>query len=200
MTDWGVHLINMMLMGMGYEAPRAAFASGGKFVFDNDDSETPDSQVAVFEFPSYMLIWEHKAGLNNGLQGRSWGIEWSGTEGAIILNDGGWELITEKKRANLDSERKPGSGNPRPAHVRNFLDCMKSRQQPVLNADVGHQVSTVAHLGNIAYRTSHKVVWDSVNETITSDPQADRLVGSEYRKPWSLPYVAAGRNQVSSTH
>lgn len=198
MTDWGVHLINMMLMGMEQESPRAAFASGGKFVFE-DDSETPDSQIAVFEFPSYMLIWEHKAGLSNGLQGRAWGVEWSGTEGSIILNDGGWQLITEKKRANLDSERKPGSGNPRPAHVRNFLDCVKSRQQPVLNAETGHHVSAVAHLGNIAYRTGRKVVWDPVNERITADPDANKFVGTEYRKPWSLPYAPAGRNQLSST-
>ena len=46
MTDWGVHLINMMLMGMGHDAPKSACSSGGKFVFD-DNSETPDSQVTV---------------------------------------------------------------------------------------------------------------------------------------------------------
>jgi predicted dehydrogenase len=191
MTDWGVHLINMMLMGMDNQPPRSAFASGGKYVLE-DDSETPDSQVAVYEFPSFMLIWEHKAGLNNGLQGRSWGVEWSGTEGTIILNDGGWEITTERKRANLDSERKPGSANPRPAHVRNFLDCVTSRQQPVLNLERGHHVSTVAHLGNIAYRTGRKVAWDSAGERILDDPAADKLVGINYRKPWSLPYSRRG--------
>ncbi len=67
--------------------------------------------------------------------------------------------------------RKPGSPDPRPAHVRNFLDCVKSRQQPVLNLDIGHHVSTVAHLGNIAYRTGRKVVWDAANEKIVGDPR-----------------------------
>ncbi|PWU17226.1 MAG: oxidoreductase [Verrucomicrobia bacterium] len=191
MTDWGVHLINMMLMGMGPEPPRSAFSSGGKFVLD-DDSETPDSQVTVYEFPNYMLVWEHKAGLNNGLQGRSWGVEWSGTEGTIIMNDSGWEIITEKKQANLESARKKGSGDPRPAHVRNFLDCVKSRQQPVLNLDRGHHVSTVAHLGNIAYRTGRKVSWDSANEKVAGDHEADKLVGVNYRKPWKLPYTRRG--------
>jgi predicted dehydrogenase len=188
MTDWGVHLINMMLMGMGQDSPKNVFSSGGKFVFD-DSSETPDSQVTVYEFPTYTLIWEHKAGLNNGLNGRSWGVEWSGTEGNIILNDSGYQLTTEPKRANLDSMKKPGSGDPRPAHVRNFLDCVKSRQQPVLNLEVGHHVSTVAHLGNIAYRTGHKVVWDAANEKIIGDPAADKLVGVKYREPWKLPYA-----------
>jgi len=187
MTDWGVHLINMMLMGMGDESPKSAYSCGGKFVLD-DDSETPDSQVAIYEFPSFTLLWEHKAGLNNGLNGRSWGIQWSGTEGTIILNDSGYEIVTERKPANLDSLKKPGSPNPRPPHVRNFLDCVKSRQQPVLNLDVGHHVSTVAHLGNIAYRTGRKINWDAKNERVIDDKPADKLVGIKYRKPWSLPY------------
>ena len=66
---------------------------------------------------------------------------------------------------------------------------MKSRQQPVLNLEIGHHVSTVAHLGNIAYRTGHKVVWDPANEKVVGDPKADKLVGVKYRKPWKLPYA-----------
>jgi predicted dehydrogenase len=188
MTDWGVHLINMIDMAMPPGAPKTVSSCGGKFVLD-DDSETPDSQVTVYEFPAYQLVWEHRAGLNNGLNGRSWGVEWNGTEGTIILNDEGWEIITEKSKANLDSARKPGSGDPRPAHVRNFLDCVKSRRQPVLNLEIGHRVSTLAHLGNIAYRTGHKIVWDALNESVVNDPQADKLVGVQYREPWKLPYA-----------
>ncbi|HVV02192.1 MAG TPA: Gfo/Idh/MocA family oxidoreductase [Verrucomicrobiae bacterium] len=188
MTDWGVHLINMMMMGVGNVAPQDVFSTGGKFVFD-DASETPDSQVTVYRFPSFTLIWEHKAGLNNGLNNRSWGVEWNGTEGTIILNDEGYQIITERSRANLDSGRKPGSGDPRPAHVRNFLDCVQSRQQPALNLEIGHQVSTVAHLGNIAYRTGRKVVWDSEHEKIVGDHEADRMVTARYRKPWKLDYL-----------
>jgi predicted dehydrogenase len=188
MTDWGVHLINMMFMGLGSESPRTVCSSGGKFVFD-DNSETPDSQITVYEFPGYLLVWEHKAGLNNGLNNRAWGIEWSGTEGTIILNDEGWEIRAERKPANLDSQKKPGRGDPRPAHVRNFLDCVKSRRPPVLNLDLAHQVSTVAHLGNLAYRTGRKLAWDPAQERVLNDAEADRLVGVEYRKPWSLPYA-----------
>jgi predicted dehydrogenase len=188
MTDWGVHLLNMALMGMGPEPPKSASSSGGKFVFE-DNSETPDSQITVYEFPTYMLVWEHKAGLNNGLNGRSWGVEWNGTEGTLILNDSGYEIITERKKANLDSERKPGSPDPRPAHVRNFLECMKTREQPVLNLEKAHHVSSVAHLGNIAYRAKRKIYWDPVKERITGDEEADKLSRVAYRAPWNLPYM-----------
>jgi predicted dehydrogenase len=188
MTDWGVHLINMMLMGMGPEPPKTIVSSGGKYVLD-DNSETPDSQMAVYEFPTYMLVWEHKAGLGLGLNGRSWGVSWSGTEGTIVLNDAGWELTIERKAANLEPQKKKGSGDPRPAHVRNFLDCVKSRQQPALNLEVAHHVSTVAHLGNIAYRSGHKLVWDAAQERVVDDPVANRLLGVKYRAPWELPYL-----------
>jgi len=191
MTDWGVHLINMLEMAMPPDSPRTVSSCGGKFTFD-DDSETPDSQVTVYEFPTYQLVWEHRAGLNNGLNGRSWGVEWNGTEGTIILNDSGYEIITEKKRANLESGRKKGLGDPRPAHVRNFLDCVKTRRQPVLNLEAGQRVSTLAHLGNIAYRTGRKIVWDGVNEKIVGDPGADKLVGVKYRRPWHLPFTRRG--------
>ncbi|MGP8199707.1 MAG: Gfo/Idh/MocA family protein [Limisphaerales bacterium] len=188
MTDWGVHLLNIASMGLPAEEPKSICACGGKFIFD-DDSETPDSLVTVYEYPSCQVVWEHRAGLNNGLNDRSWGIEWHGTEGTIILNDEGYEIKAEKKKGNLDSRTAKGSGDPRPAHVRNFLACCKSREQPVLNLEKAHHVSTLAHLGNIAYRTGRKIVWDARAEKIVGDHQADKLVSVTYRKPWHLPFM-----------
>jgi predicted dehydrogenase len=187
MTDWGVHLINMALMGMPPVPPKTVCSSGGTFV-QNDMRETPDTQLAVYEFPDFILEWEHKSGMGVGLNGRSWGVSWSGTEGTIFLNDAGWELAIEKRKASLEPEQHKSSGDPRPAHIRNFLDCMKSRQQPVLNLELGHHVSTVAHLGNIAFRSGHKIIWDPVKERITNHSDADKLVGVKYRRPWRLPY------------
>src|SRR6516162_276104 len=128
-----------------------------------------------------MMVGELKEGGNHGITNRSWGAEWTGTEGPIALRDEGWDIRTERKQANLDSQKKPGSVDPRPAHVRNFLNCVKSRNQPVLNVELGHHVSTVAHLGNIAYRTGRKILWDSENQKVVGDAQADELIGVKYR-------------------
>ncbi len=188
MTDWGVHLINMALMGMPAAPPRTVCASGGTFV-QTDMRETPDSQIALYEFPDYLLQWEHKSGVGVGLNSRPWGVSWSGTEGTIVLNDEGWQLTPERRKSSLEPLKKKTSGDPRPAHVRNFLDCVVSRKPPVLNLDLAHHVSTVAHLGNIAFRSGSKIVWDAAREQITNDPRADKLVGVKYRKPWKLPYA-----------
>lgn len=191
MTDWGVHLINVMLWAMGPEHPKTVSSTGGKFVL-TDNSETPDTQVTVYEFPTYTMIWEHKVGVGVGLNGHPWGISWTGSEGTLIARDDGWEIIPEPKKKSLEARKSPGKGDARPAHVRNFLDCVKSRQTPVENLEIGHHVSSVAHLGNVALRSGHKIVWDPVQERIVGDPAADRLIGVEYRKPWKLPYGRRG--------
>jgi hypothetical protein len=46
----------------------------------------------------------------------------------------------------------------------------------------------VAHLGNVALRSGHKIVWDAQRERAVDDPVADRLIGVKYRQPWKLPY------------
>jgi predicted dehydrogenase len=188
MTDWGVHLIQVLLWAMGPEYPRAVLSSGGKYVLD-DNSETPDTQLTVYEFPKYTLVWEHKVGVGLGLYNRPWGMSFTGTEGTLVINDSGWEIIREPAKDSLTAKKYPGGQDPRPAHVRNFLDCVKSRQQPVENLEVGQHISTVAHLGNIALRSGRKIVWDAEKERIVNDREADKLVSVQYRKPWKLPYL-----------
>jgi predicted dehydrogenase len=186
MTDWGVHLLQVLLWAMGPQPPKAVLSSGGKYVLE-DNSETPDTQLTVYEFPSYTMVWEHKVGVGLGLYNRPWGMSFTGTEGTLVINDSGWEIIREPGKDALESRKYPGGADPRPAHVRNFLDCVKSRQQPVENLAVGHHISTVAHLGNIALRTGRKIVWDPAAEKIPGDPEASRLVSASYRQPWVLP-------------
>lgn len=188
MTDWGVHLMDVLLMGMGNEPPRSVASLGGKYVLD-DNSETPDTQIAIYEFPTYTLTWEHKVGVGVGLNGRSWGMSFTGSEGTLLINDSGWEVLIEKRKANLDPFNKPGGEDPRPAHVGNFLDCVKSRRQPVQHLENGHFVSTVAHLGNLALRVGRLLHWDAARERVKDDAEANRLLAPRYRAPWTLPYL-----------
>ncbi len=190
MTDWGVHLIQVLLWAMGPEPPRAVMSSGGKYVL-RDNSETPDTQITVYEFPAYTLVWEHRVAIGLGLYNRPWGMAFTGTEGTLVIDDAGWQILREPRKDSLEPAKYPPGTDPRPAHVRNFLDCVKSRRQPVENLEVGHHISTVAHLGNIALRTGRKIGWDHATEQIPGDPEANRLVSATYRKPWSLPYLKA---------
>ena len=192
MTDWGVHLINLALWAMGPEPPRAVTSMGRKYVCE-DNAETPDTQVAVYEFPGYVMIWEHQMLGGVGIGGRPHGLAFSGSEATLIVDQRGWEVIPEPKKKNLTIKRvvdpQDRDADGRRAHVGNFLECVRTRRQPVTNVEVGHFVSTVAALGNIALRSASRIVWDAAAERIPSNPQADALLTRTYRKPWSLPYL-----------
>jgi predicted dehydrogenase len=182
MTDWGVHLINIALWAMGPEWPRSVVSSGGKYVL-KDNTETPDTQITVYDFPSYTLIWEHQVQCGLGPDRREHGVAFTGTDATLIVDTSGWEVIAEPKRRDSIIEMKRRyrvDESVRAQHARNFLDCIRSRKQPVENLEVGHHVSTVAHLGNLALRTKSRIEWDG-------NHQAHPLLSRTYRAPWKLP-------------
>ena len=187
MTDWGVHLINIVLWAMGREHPRTVYSAGGKLVLD-DNTETPDTQVAVYDFPTYTFIWEHQVLGGVGIGGRPHGISFSGADATLILDSSSWEIIPEKNK-NVEARKGTAGTDGRPAHIRNFLDCVKSRNDPVENLEIGHFISSVAHLGNLAIRSGKQIAWDPEKEKITNDKTADQLIRVKYRKPWKLPYM-----------
>jgi hypothetical protein len=84
-----------------------------------------------------------------------------------------------KRRAVVDEK-------VRAAHARNFLDCIRSRQAPVENLDIGHHVSAVAHLGNLALRSKSRIEWDAAGERVATNEEANRLLARPYRAPWKL--------------
>jgi len=71
-------------------------------------------------------------------------------------------------------------------HQRNFLDCVKTREQPICPAEVGHRSATVCHLGNIAMLLGRSVKWDPGTETFGSDDEANAMIGRPLRDPWML--------------
>ena len=188
MTDWGVHLINIALWAMGPEWPKSVVSSGGKYVLQ-DNTETPDTQIAVYDFPSYTLIWEHSVQCGLGPDRREHAVVFTGADATLIVDNNGWEVVAEPKKREkvVEMRRRAAAGdNARVAHARNFLDCIRSRRQPVENLDIGFHVSAVAMLGNIALRSKSRVEWDAVTEQVTGNPAASALLRGEYRAPWKL--------------
>ncbi len=188
MTDWGVHLVNIALWAMGPEWPKSVVASGGKYVLQ-DNTETPDTQIAVYDFPSYTLIWEHSVQCGLGPDRREHAVVFTGADATLIVDNNGWEVVAEPKKREKVVEmrrRAPAGDNARVAHARNFLDCVKSRRQPVENLDVGHHVSAVAALGNIALRSKSRLEWDAAAERVAGNEAANALLRRDYRAPWKL--------------
>ncbi len=69
-------------------------------------------------------------------------------------------------------------------HVRNFLDCVKTRQTRIADVEEGHHTAVTCHLANISLRLGRKVRWDAEKEEIVGDREASGYLVREYRKPW----------------
>lgn len=77
-------------------------------------------------------------------------------------------------------------------HQRNFLDCIKSRAQPVTDLESGHRVVTACHLANLSLKTGRKLAWDAEKEEVSGDPEANQLLARPYRAPWDAELKALG--------
>jgi len=188
MTDWGVHLINIALWAMGPEWPKSVISSGGKYVL-TDNTETPDTQTTVYDFPSYTMIWEHQVECGLGPDRREHAVVFTGSDATLILDMSGWEIIAEPRKRTSVVEMKRRyvvDEKVRAAHARNLLDCVKSREQPVENLEVGHHVTAVSQLGNVALRSKSRIEWDAQAERVVGNDEANRLLFRPYRAPWKL--------------
>jgi len=203
MTDWGAHMIDIANWGMNVKAPRSAMSVGGKFGFPDDAEETPDTQQALWEFDGFSMIWEHATAVGQGPYMRDHGVAFHGNNGVLVVDRGGWEVYPEtetkdgRKRYRMAGEPRKSAGNQdyHLLHVKNFLDCMDSRQKPHSDVEIGHNSMIACHLGNIAFRSGRRVQWDVDAERVVNDADQQKLVMKDYRAPWSLkPFVkgAAG--------
>ncbi|HEV8604905.1 MAG TPA: hypothetical protein VGQ99_06045, partial [Tepidisphaeraceae bacterium] len=100
---------------------------------------------------------------------------------------GGPQPIDEPKDQLWTTPQQDKSGNALEAyklHARNFLDCIKSRNQPNSDLESGHQIATACHLSNISMRVGRKLNWDPQKEQIQNDPEASAMLTRPFRDPW----------------
>lgn len=195
MGNDGVHDIDVALWGLGVDShPVSATCVGGKNFFD-DDQQFPDTQYAIFEYPTdgkpegrkKQLIFEQRIWSPYVQEGYENGATFYGTNGVLILgHTQGWKLYGP--RMKLIAERSGPVELPR--HQSNFLDCIRGTQTK-LNADVhaGHRSATIVHLANIAARVGSALQFDPKREVITNHDEANAMVQREYRDHWGRPMV-----------
>jgi predicted dehydrogenase len=191
MTDWGVHLLDYALYGMDVTAPKSIMAMGGKYGYPTDACETPDSLQTIYEFDGFNIMWDHAIGINDGGYGRTHGLGFVGENGTLVVDRDGWEVIPEIVTNTKRMEAVPlkkGTGQGLRNHVKNFLECTVSRN-PNTNAsiEIGAHIAKFSALGNIAYRSGKKLIWDGVK--FTNDEAANSYLIPTYREPWTLPKV-----------
>ena len=192
MTDWGVHLIDIVQMAMKADAPTSVSAVGGKFCL-TDNRETPDTILASYRYPDFVMTYENRTTNGRTVNDHPYGIEFYGTDGTLFVDRAGFELTPETRRdgdqvvGRTLPRRRQASAAENSAHARNFIDCVKSREKPICDIEIGHRSTSTAILGNLAYRSGATLTWDSATEKVTNGNQkAAALLDVPYRAPWKL--------------
>jgi predicted dehydrogenase len=209
-TNLLAHDIDVVQWATG-EVPRAIAAVGGRYAL-RGIGETPDVLEAVFEFPSFVATWSSC----EVSAARGHGLEFCGTKGTLTINRSGLEVVPDAdipadaqiprfaEPPRPPSERPAGLRTPAitdsgyeqvrdqfKPHVRNFLDCVKSRQLPAADVEGGHRSVTSCHLANIALKLKRSVRWDPDKEDVVGDAEASALLTKHYRSPWDRELRAA---------
>lgn len=215
LTNWCVHLIDIVHWATGKDIPSSVTSSGG-VLFAGDARECPDTQEVVWEYPGCLVHYSttlHNSFGHNGDPGwkpfGSYGILIHGSEGTLFVDRAGYQIYPQMRassekvsqsfreayddlsgagmyyRGGTEAERGTTSVQHAP-HVRNFLDCVKSRELPAADIEIGHRSTATCLLGNVALRTGEKLRWDGAAERFTNNEKANAMLRRDYRAPWAL--------------
>jgi len=167
MTDWGAHHFDIAQWGLGMDD------SGPVEIIPPEDPKATKGLRYIYA---------------NGvevLHGDSGGVLFIGTEGKILVNRGKFEATPSSlAEAPLGSDaiHLYNSYN----HTKDFLDCMRSRNRPICDVEIGCRSVTVCHLGNLAYWNHRHLHWDPVKERFVGDPEANQWLDRPKRGPWRV--------------
>jgi predicted dehydrogenase len=206
-TNWGVHLMDMVQWSLGKDAPKAVVAMGGNYAVD-DNREVPDTARLLWEYEGGTLAGFNQYNGNGAPLSRGQELELRGTKGTLYLKSREFEIVPEEinehgwfGRTPLDrnTERewradsktpieplKAGGSSGTEPHTRNFLDCVKSRERCNADIEIGHRSTSTPLIGNIALRLRAYLAWDARAERFTNNNEANGYLHYEYRKPWRL--------------
>ena len=166
-TDWGAHHYDIAQWGMGMDG----FGKGPVEILPPDGK---DIQHITFRYPNGVVM--EKDGAN--------GILFQGTEGKVEVNRGYLKTWPESlmkvqlKPSDVHLYRSPG-------HKEDFFTCIRTRQRPICDVEIGASTITTCHLSNIAFWLNRPIRWDPVKREIIGDPEAARWLDRPKREPYA---------------
>jgi predicted dehydrogenase len=187
MTDWGVHLIDPIHQCFNEAMPTAIVALGSKF-YVQDNSETPDTMHATFQYPKFLTTYESRTANPLPMFGRGGNATAiHGTEGTIIVSRQGVWVIPNRgsklQEATFENNQEMAQMNV--PHWKNWIECIKTRAKPQSEIETCVRSSTACILANLSMRFKTRIDWDEKNWTVQQSEVKPHLA-TKYRSPWKL--------------
>ena len=202
--DWGIHWLDQVLWITGEKYPKKIFSTGGRPIAgpavltkEAQTSDAPDHQVAVYEFDSFTVSWEHRRFAGNNAEKthpqQAVGCYFYGTNGTFHMGwiDGWTFYPTDPKQPVLHEDarlNKPDDQNIKELWA-DFLQCIKTGKKPVSDIEEIHYSTNAALLGMLSYKLGRSIQWDGQKEVVVGDAEANKLLSRQYRAPWEYPEI-----------
>jgi len=202
----GVHQIDLARWLIGVDYPKSVYSVGGRFA-EEGVLQTPDTQVAVYEFDDLVMTFEltlytpymlksdpelRQSDIFPHWPQNATRIEIYGTEGMMVVgrHGGGWQVFDRpRSRKPVVAAQRYGRF-PDVEHKENFCQSIRSRELPSADIEQGHRSTLLCQYANISFRLGgRKLNVDAYTESFVDDSEANGMLRREYRSPWVVPEV-----------
>jgi predicted dehydrogenase len=192
LADLGCHYIDLPFWALGLTAP-SSIAARGKKTYEGDNT-VPDVMQVDYQFPAsgtrpaVHLTWYHGVSgpdLEGAKTYKGFGaaVMFEGEKASLIADYGRYQLLPEEFAR--DFKAPPRKLAPSIGHHKEWCEAIKTGGTTTCHFGYSGLLTETVLLGNVAYRVGKPIAWDS-SKGVTDSPEADRLLGREYRKGWSL--------------
>jgi predicted dehydrogenase len=192
----GVHEMDIILWGLGKTTlPKSTFSMGGKLVYD-DDQETPNTQLATYDwadgtiahFEVRGLMTNGEGGIERANDANKIGNLFFGSEGWMAVDSRGFQVYKGDKNEKVMDEKSMGGQWDTVPHMQNFVEVVKSRNFKDLHAEIeiGARAANMCHLANMSYRLRRPLTFDDASRKFT-DSEANKMMTRDYRRPYVVP-------------
>jgi predicted dehydrogenase len=211
MGNQGVHEFDIARWGLNVKLPTKINAVGGHFMFD-DDQDTPNVLMALFEFPNdqaggdkkKIMQFEVRHWICNNEGGFSPGFNLKDDQGGYMVSnvnvignlfygsEGYMAKSTSDWKTFMGKRREPGpTGSGLANHYQNYIDAIRANDPGILTAPIeeGFYTCATIHLGNISYRLGRSINFDPEKQKIIGDEEASKMLTREYRKPYVVEEI-----------
>ena len=184
MTDWGVHLLDIVQFAFDEAMPLSVAAQGGRF-YVADNTETPDTMLVTYRYPGFIGSYESRTANSYPIYDADYGTSFHGTEATLMVNRDGYMLLSTAKDAEPVQEKDESLKEMNVPHWQNFLECIRSRQKPVSDIETCVRSTATCVLANLAMQHGATVEWDEKAFTVKQHEWKPYLK-AKYRAPWKL--------------
>ncbi len=188
--DWGIHWLDQVLWWTEEKYPKHVYSTGDRFI-KADSTDAPDTQLATFEFESFVATWEHRLYAHNHAEKANIGSYFYGTEGTFHMGwMDGWTFYPRDSKKQI-IHQKPQLNKPDNQNIKelwaDFITSIEQDKMPVCDIETGHRSTNMSLLGVLSMKLGRSISWNGEKERIEDDPEANKLLKRPYRSPWVYP-------------